>query len=141
MKIFDFEQNLKKEFGDINVIYNSNSNFRITTMVGRNQTNEVVGQKRVSYFTLEELKRKSNQFEKHKNLKTFLVEMKSTDASKWIVTEIEKENRGGNRENSGAKPKYNEPTKTTAFRIPISKIEEVKAVVNKMLLGYAENNQ
>ena len=43
MKIFDFEQNLKKEFGDINVIYNSNSNFRITTMVGRNQTNEVVG--------------------------------------------------------------------------------------------------
>ena len=67
--------------------------------------------------------------------------MKSTDASKWIVTEIEKENRGGNRENSGAKPKYNEPTKTTAFRIPISKIEEVKAVVNKMLLGYAENNQ
>jgi hypothetical protein len=141
MKIFDFEQNLKKEFGDINVIYNSNSNFRITTMVGRNQTNEVVGQKRVSYSTLEELKRKSNQFEKHKNLKTFLVEMKSTDASKWIVTEIEKENRGGNRENSGAKPKYNEPTKTTAFRIPISKIEEVKAVVNKMLLGYAENNQ
>lgn len=126
MKIFDFEQNLKKEFGDINVIYNSNSNFRITTMVGRNQTNEVVGQKRVSYSTLEELKRKSNQFEKHKNLKTFLVEMKSTDASKWIVTEIEKENRGGNRENSGAKPKYNEPTKTTAFRIPISKIEEVK---------------
>ena len=135
MKIFDFEQNLKKEFGDINVIYNSNSNFRITTMVGRNQTNEVVGQKRVSYSTLEELKRKSNQFEKHKNLKTFLVEMKSTDASKWIVTEIEKENRGGNRENSGAKPKYNEPTKTTAFRIPISKIEEVKAVVNKMLLS------
>ena len=67
--------------------------------------------------------------------------MKSTDASKWIVTEIEKENRGGNRENSGAKPKYNEPTKTTTFRIPISKIEEVKAVVNKMLLGYAENNQ
>lgn len=141
MKIFDFEQNLKKEFGDINVIYNSNSNFRITTMVGRNQTNEVVGQKRVSYSTLEELKRKSNQFKKHKNLKTFLVEMKSTDASKWFVTEIEKENRGGNRENSGAKPKYNEPTKTTAFRIPISKIEEVKAVVNKMLLGYAENNQ
>ena len=141
MKIFDFEQNLKKEFGDINVIYNSNSNFRITTMAGRNQTNEVVGKKRVSYSTLEELKRKSNQFEKHKNLKTFLVEMKSTDASKWIVTEIEKENRGGNRENSGAKPKYNEPTKTTAFRIPISKIEEVKAVVNKMLLGYAENNQ
>jgi len=52
-----------------------------------------------------------------------------------------KEKRGGKRENSGAKPKYSEPTKTTAFRIPISKNEEVKAVVNKMLLGYAENNQ
>lgn len=88
MKIFDFEQNLKKEFGDINIIYNSNSNFRITTFVGRNQTNEVLSQKRVSYPTLEDLKKKSTQFEKFKSLKTFLVEMESTDASKWIVTEI-----------------------------------------------------
>jgi hypothetical protein len=31
------------------------------------------------------------------------------------------DNRGGKREGTGAKPKYNEPTKTTAFRIPISK--------------------
>ena len=53
---------------------------------------------------------------------------------------MKKENRGGYRLNSGAKPKYNEPTKTTSFRIPISKIDEVKAVVNKMLLGYAENS-
>jgi len=61
----------------------------------------------------------------------------------WV--EVERfsvnEKRGGKRENSGAKSKYNEPTKTTAFRIPLSKIEEVKEVVNKMLLGYAENNQ
>ena len=47
---------------------------------------------------------------------------------------------GGFRENSGAKPKYNEPTKTTTFRIPVSKIEEVKEVVNRMLVGYAENS-
>lgn len=47
---------------------------------------------------------------------------------------------GGFRENSGAKPKYNEQTKTTAFRIPISKIDEVKEVVNKMLEGYAQNS-
>ena len=52
-----------------------------------------------------------------------------------------KENRGGKREGAGAKPKYSEPTKTKAFRIPISKIEEVKEVVNRMLSGYAENNQ
>ena len=52
-----------------------------------------------------------------------------------------KEKRGGKREGSGAKPKYSEPTKTTAFRIPVSKIEEVKSVVNEMLIGYAENNQ
>ena len=51
------------------------------------------------------------------------------------------QNRGGARRNAGAKPKYNEPTKTTAFRIPVSKIEEVKSVVNEMLIGYAENNQ
>lgn len=67
------------------------------------------------------------------------------DGIESVFNEIEnklmEEKRGGKRENSGAKPKYSEPTKTTAFRIPISKIEEVKAVVNKMLLGYAENNQ
>ena len=58
-----------------------------------------------------------------------------------FVSFIEFENRGGKRESAGAKPKYSEPTKTTAFRIPISKIEEVKEVVNRMLSSYAENNQ
>jgi len=61
----------------------------------------------------------------------------------WV--EVERfsvnEKRGGKRESAGAKPKYSEPTKTTAFRIPISKIDEVKEVVNRMLSGYAENNQ
>lgn len=41
--------------------------------------------------------------------------------------------RGGARINSGAKPKYNEPTKTTAFRIPISKVDEVKKMVRDYL--------
>jgi hypothetical protein len=55
---------------------------------------------------------------------------------------MKKENRGGSRLNAGAKPKYNEPTKTTAFRIPISKIDEVKKLVREFLAGYErENNQ
>ena len=58
-----------------------------------------------------------------------------------MVSYIEFETRGGKRESAGAKPKYSEPTKTTAFRIPISKIDEVKEVVNQMLSSYAENNQ
>lgn len=73
-----------------------------------------------------------------------MAEDKLNDLAVFLDGQIEKLNklkRGGKRKNSGAKPKYSEPTKTTAFRIPISKIEEVKAVVNKMLLGYAENNQ
>ena len=49
---------------------------------------------------------------------------------------------GGTRKGSGAKPKYTEPTKTTAFRIPISKIDEVKKLVRDFLAGYErENNQ
>jgi len=53
-----------------------------------------------------------------------------------------KENRGGKRANAGSKPKYNEPTKTTAFRIPISKIDEVKKLVREFLAGCErENNQ
>ncbi len=59
-----------------------------------------------------------------------------------IADNDKKENRGGSRLNAGAKPKYTEPTKTTAFRIPISKIDEVKKLVIEFLAGYErENNQ
>ena len=36
---------------------------------------------------------------------------------------------GGKRQGSGAKPKYNEPTKTIAFRIPISKEAEARQMI------------
>jgi len=49
---------------------------------------------------------------------------------------MKKDNRGGSRLNAGAKPKYNEPTKTMAFRIPISKNDEVKKLVREILAGY-----
>ncbi len=44
-----------------------------------------------------------------------------------------KETRGGTRQGSGAKPKYNEPTKTIAFRVPQSKIDEIKLIVKTKL--------
>lgn len=54
---------------------------------------------------------------------------------------MKQHNRGGSRKNAGAKPKYTEPTKTTAFRIPISKIDEVKSLVRVFLAGhYRKNN-
>ena len=57
---------------------------------------------------------------------------------KYII----KPTHGGKRSNSGAKQKYNEPTRTTAFRIPISKIDEVKKLVIEFLAGCErENNQ
>ena len=40
---------------------------------------------------------------------------------------------GGKRIGSGAKPKYNEKTKTFAFRCPLSKIEELKLYVKSKL--------
>ena len=40
---------------------------------------------------------------------------------------------GGSRKNAGAKPKYNEETKTVAFRCPMSKVEELKLVVKSKL--------
>lgn len=53
-----------------------------------------------------------------------------------------KQTHGGSRLNAGAKPKYTEPTKTTAFRIPVSKIDEVKKIVRDFLVGHErENNQ
>jgi hypothetical protein len=41
--------------------------------------------------------------------------------------------KGGKREGSGAKPKYNEETKTVAFRCPLSKVDELKIVVKSKL--------
>jgi len=47
------------------------------------------------------------------------------------------QNRGGTRKGSGAKPKYNEETKTVAFRCPLSKVDELKLVVKSKLLEWS----
>lgn len=47
-----------------------------------------------------------------------------------------KKQRGGTRKGSGAKPKYNEPTKTIAFRCPLSKIDELKLLVKSKLFEW-----
>jgi hypothetical protein len=44
-----------------------------------------------------------------------------------------KEKRGGTRKGSGAKPKYNEETKTVAFRCPMSKVDELRLIVKSKL--------
>ena len=42
-----------------------------------------------------------------------------------------KKDWGGARQGSGAKPKYNEKTTTIAFRVPISKVDEVKVLIKQ----------
>ena len=49
--------------------------------------------------------------------------------------------RGGSRKNAGAKPKYNEPTKTVAFRCPVSKVNEVKTVIKTKLAQWQITQQ
>ncbi len=49
------------------------------------------------------------------------------------MAKSKKENRGGTRKNAGAKPKYNEQTKTVAFRCPVSKVDELKIIVKSKL--------
>jgi hypothetical protein len=44
-----------------------------------------------------------------------------------------KSNRGGVRDGAGAKSKYNEETKTVAFRCPLSKVDELKIIVKSKL--------
>ena len=48
-----------------------------------------------------------------------------------------KEKRGGTRQGSGAKAKYNEETKTIAFRCPLSKVDELKLAVKSKLSGWS----
>jgi hypothetical protein len=50
-----------------------------------------------------------------------------------------KPTRGGIRKGAGAKPKYNEPTTTIAFRVPISKVEEIKSLVKSKLIKYLKS--
>lgn len=52
-----------------------------------------------------------------------------------------KEKRGGTRQGSGAKPKYNEPTKTIAFRCPVSKVDELKIIIRSKLIEYQSNDK
>ncbi len=54
---------------------------------------------------------------------------------KNIVSKYDKNKKikGGSRQGSGAKPKYNEETKTVAFRCPLSKVDELKLVVKSKL--------
>jgi hypothetical protein len=52
-----------------------------------------------------------------------------------------KETRGGSRHGSGPKPKYSEPTKTVAFRCPVSKVDEVKLIIRSKLIEYQSNDK
>ena len=53
------------------------------------------------------------------------------------IAKTKKETRGGTRSGSGARPKYNEPTTTIAFRCPISKVDELKKIINTKLAKWA----
>jgi len=47
-----------------------------------------------------------------------------------------KEKRGGTRKGAGAKPKFGEPTTTIAFRVPESKVPEIKKIVKTKIETY-----
>lgn len=44
-----------------------------------------------------------------------------------------KEQRGGNRQGAGRKYKFNVPTKTVAFLVPLDRVDELKAIVKRYL--------
>lgn len=50
---------------------------------------------------------------------------------------MKNETRGGTRQGSGAKPKYNEQTTTIAFRVPVSKVDEIKHIVKEKLVEFS----
>lgn len=49
---------------------------------------------------------------------------------------MKKLTHGGKRPFSGRKPQYNEATTTVAFRVPVSKVPEIKKLVNSRLLKW-----
>lgn len=87
MKIFDFEQKIKSENeNSVNLIYKRNGKFSITTINNRANYNEVKGDQRIIYDSLNDLISESKQLSKYSSFNTFLIDAsKSTDASKWEV--------------------------------------------------------
>jgi hypothetical protein len=51
-----------------------------------------------------------------------------------------KKKRGGARQGSGAKPKYNEQTKTVSFRCPLSKVDELKLIAKSKLSEWSQGS-
>lgn len=47
--------------------------------------------------------------------------------------------RGGSRKNAGAKPKYSEKTLVVSFRCPVSREQEFREIVGKILLSYKQS--
>lgn len=60
----------------------------------------------------------------------YLIDIIDTTNEENILQKME---WGGIRKGSGAKPKYSEQTKTVAFRCPLSKVDELKLIVNSKL--------
>ena len=58
---------------------------------------------------------------------------KTLSMKQVLFMSSKKGKRGGTRRNAGAKPKYNEQTKTVAFRCPISKVDELKIIIKSKL--------
>ncbi len=57
----------------------------------------------------------------------------------FMNLKTKKPTRGGTRKGAGAKPKYNEPTTTIAFRVPVSKVERIKQLVKIQLIQYLKS--
>ncbi len=53
---------------------------------------------------------------------------------------MKKQSRGGKQASSGRKAKYNEPTKTISFRVPVSKIDQIKKLVISILSKFHIKN-
>ncbi len=51
-----------------------------------------------------------------------------------------KENRGGSGRGQGRHLKYGEETKNISFRCPVSKIEQLKKLVNDALAGWSQGS-
>lgn len=63
----------------------------------------------------------------------FIQRAYSLKEAKQIIIDKFGKMSGGKRTNSGNKPKYNEETKTVAFRCPLSKVDELKLIVKSKL--------
>lgn len=88
MKTFEFENNLRKEFGNVNVIYNDGTDLFTHVVLEKRKIKSNLSLGHWNYFNSINEVKESKLFKQHQSYTIIVVTQKGTDCNNWIVKQI-----------------------------------------------------